>query len=194
MDFETFLEFARANSIGYGIYALLLFPLILILILLKKHLTSVILSTILLISQLDLFDHFIDYILQDKEGFLDIGATSIGYPFLLISGLFIWLMYKSVTTKSLVWHTVFIAIVVMTYLWLNDRNCTTEFIGDIGKTKNDLGLWFSNCGTFYAWWTASILTNITILREIRYKHTAGNNGYKALLLINYFFKDKSNAL
>ena len=35
--------------------------------------------------------------------------------------------------------------------------------------------------------------NLGFTKNVGYATTA-NNGYKALLLINYFFKDKSNAL
>jgi hypothetical protein len=170
VDFDTFLAFARANSIGYGIYGLILFPFILILVLLKKHLLSVIFSTILLISQLDTVDYFIAFILGGGDFYFHTTGT-----FLLLSGLFIWVTYKSVATKSLAWYCVLVAVVLVGYFSTNGRNCRTEFLGDIGVIKNDFGLWFRNCGTYYAWWTASILINITIFREIRSRYKADNN-------------------
>jgi hypothetical protein len=58
-------------------------------------------------------------------------------------------------------------VVLIAYLWTNQRNCRVEFIGDLGIVRNDLRLWFTNCGTYYAWWASCILLNTTIFRELR---------------------------
>jgi hypothetical protein len=173
-DFATILKFAHPSSIGYGIYALiLLFPFTVILVLLKKHLAGAISSTILLISQLDALDHFINIII---DGFFEYFHLS-DFGFLLISGLLIWLIFQSVTTKSLTWYCAFIAVILIAYLWTNQRNCRVEFIGDLGIIRNDLRLWFTNCGTYYAWWAACILLNTTIFRELRDTDKSDNQAF-----------------
>ncbi|GAB3230111.1 hypothetical protein J0A67_16265 [Algoriphagus aestuariicola] len=173
-DFATIISFAKSNQIGYGIYGLLLFPIILLLILMKKYLIGIYLSTFLLLTQLDLIDHFIDF-LADDGSLLGIGATSILYPFLLVTFLFIWLIYKSIKSKKWTWYISFVVLVILTYLFLNDRNCTMEFVADMGFQKYDIGLWFSNCGTYYAWWTSAILIQIGLFNEIKIKETVANS-------------------
>jgi hypothetical protein len=176
-DFATILSFAKNNQIGYGIYGLLLFPVILILILMKKHVIGIYVSTFLLLTQLDLIDHFIDFLSSNNESLLSIGSTSTLYPFLFVSLLFISLIFKSIKSKKWTWYISFIVLVILAYLFLNDRNCMVEFFADMGFVKYDIGLWFSNCGTYYAWWTSSILINIVLFIEIKREKTVANTVY-----------------
>ncbi len=176
-DFETIISFAKSNQIGYGIYGLLLFPIILLLILSKKYLIGIYLSTFLLVTQLDSIDHFIDFLAADNKSFFGIEATSILYPFLILTFLFIWLVFKSIKSKKWTWYISFIVLVILTYLFLNDRNCMIEFVADMEIQKYDIGLWFSNCGTYYAWWISAILINIGLFNEIKRERTVANKTY-----------------
>ena len=173
-DFETIIRFAKSNQIGYGIYGLVLFPIILLFLSTKKYLIGIYLSTFLLVTQLDLIDHLIDFLTADDESLFGIGATSILYPFLFLVFLFFWLVYKSIKSKKWTWYISFIVLVILTYLFLNDRNCTIEFVADMGIQKYDIGLWFSNCGTYYAWWISAILINIGLFIEIKRERKVAN--------------------
>lgn len=176
-DFATILSFAKSNQIGYGIYGLLLFPVILVFLLMKKYSIGIYVSTFLLLTQLNFFDHFTDFLSSNNESLLNIDSTSILYPFLLLTLLFIWFVFKSIQSKKWNWYISFITLVILAYLFFNDRNCMVEFVADTGFQKYDIGLWFSNCGTYYAWWTSSILINIGLFNEIKREKTVANTVY-----------------
>jgi hypothetical protein len=176
VDFKTFIEFAENNQIGYGIYMLALFPLTLILTANKKYLTSLYLTTSLILTQYELFDDFVNFILNRHLSIFSIASTYHFYPFLIVASLLFWLTYKSIKAKSWYWYLSFIVIVFLIYILFNDNNCRIEFVSDMGIIKNDIRLWFSNCGTYYAWWTSIILQSIAIFSEIKYiSNSAGNS-------------------
>ena len=126
--FSTIVSFAKSNQIGYGIYGLIIFPIVLLLILTKKYLVGIYMSTFLILTQLDSIDRFIDFFTADSESTIGIGYT---YPFVLVTSILTWLIYKSVKTKKWTWYLSFVAIVFLSYVIFNDRNCMIEFVADI---------------------------------------------------------------
>ncbi|MFT4697381.1 MAG: hypothetical protein ACI9SJ_000502 [Flavobacteriaceae bacterium] len=171
-DFATIISYAKNNQIGYSIYGLLFFPIVLLLILFKKYFIGICLSTFIILTQIDSFDRFLDFLTADNKSTIGIEDT---YPFLLVTSLVIYLVYKSVKSKKWNWYISFISLVILSYLIFNDRNCTIEFVEDMGFKKYDIGVWFSNCGTYYAWWTSAILINIGLFNEIKREKTVVNN-------------------
>ena len=99
--FSTIVSFAKSNQIGYGIYGLIIFPIVLLLILTKKYLVGIYMSTFLILTQLDSIDRFIDFFTADSESTIGIGYT---YPFVLVTSILTWLIYKSVKTKKWTWY------------------------------------------------------------------------------------------
>jgi hypothetical protein len=170
-DFATIVSFAKSNQIGYGIYGLLLFPIVLLLILIKKYLAGIYISTFFILTQLDSIDRFIDFFTADSESTIGIEYT---YPFVFVTAILTWLIYKSVKSKKWTWYLSFVAIIILSYVVYNDRNCMIEFVADMGFKNYDIRVWFTNCGTYYAWWTSSILINIGLFNEIKKIETVAN--------------------
>lgn len=165
-DLETIISFAKTDQIGYSPYILLLFPIALILVLTKKLKAGFIISTLLLLTNTTLFEDLLHVVFHKPDlTFLIILDRSL--PFLMYSATFMILFYQVFKKNSWIWYGTFICILIVSYIWLNDSNCTIKFISDIGMRTYDLTIWFQNCGTYYAWWTAPILLNIGLFNEIR---------------------------
>lgn len=168
---ETIISFAKSNQIGYSPYIALLFPIAFGFFLARKLKIAFITSAILIIINSDQFENSLNYILSDNE-LLGWGFVNRLLPYLILCGLSVWLVYKSLNTSKWSWYSTFVALTIASYIWLNDRNCTIEFVSDMGFKKYDLVLWFNNCGTYYAWWTAPILLNIGLFNQIRNKNSS----------------------
>ena len=121
-------------------------------------------NSLTVLTQLDSIDRFIDFFTADSESTIGIGYI---YPFVIVSSILIWLIYKSVKTKKWTWYLSFVALVFLFYAIFNDRNCMIEFVADMGFKKYDIGVWFTNCGTYYAWWASAILINIGFFNELK---------------------------
>ena len=171
-DLETIILYAKNDQIGYSPYILLLFPISLILVLTKKLKAGFIGSTLLLLTNTTLFEDLL-YVVFHKSDLTFLILLDRSLPFLLYSAIFISLFYQVFQKKSWIWYGTFICILIASYIWLNDSNCTIKFISDMGIKTYDLKIWFQNCGTYYAWWTAPILLNIGLFNEIK---TVANNG------------------
>lgn len=172
-DLETIISFAKTYQIGFSPYILLLFPIALILVLTKKLKAGFIVSTFLLLTNTTLFEDLLYVVLHRPDlTFLDILNRSL--PFLIYTAIFTVLFYQVVKKNSWIFYGTFICILITSYFWLNDSNCTTKFISDMGIKTYDLRIWFQNCGTYYAWWTAPIFLNIGLFNEFK---TIANNGY-----------------
>ena len=165
-DLETIISFAKTDQIGYSPYILLLFLVALILTLTKKLKAGFIVSTLLLLTNTTLFEDLL-YVISHKSDLTFIMLLDKSLPFVLYSATFISLFYQVLKKKSWIWYGTFICILIASYVWLNDSNCTVEFIADMGIQSNDVMIWFENCGTYYAWWTAPILLNIGLFNEIK---------------------------
>ena len=171
-DLETIISFAKTDGIGYAPYILLLFPIALILILTKKLKAGFIVSTFLLLINTTLFEDLL-YVVFHKPDLTFLILLDRSLPFLLFTAIFISLFYLVFKKNSWLWYGTFICILIASYIWLNDSNCTIKFISDMGIKTYDITRWFQNCGTYYAWWIAPILLNIGLFNEIK---TVANNG------------------
>jgi hypothetical protein len=171
-DLETIISFAKTDQVGYSPYILLLFPIALILILTKKLKAGFIVSTLLLLINTTLFEELL-YVVFHKSDLTFLILLDRSIPFLIYSTIFISMIYQVFKKNSWIWYGTFICILIASYIWLNDSNCTIKFISDMGMKTYDLTIWFQNCGTYYAWWTAPILLNIGLFNEIK---TVANNG------------------
>lgn len=170
-DLETIISFAKSNQIGYSLYVMILFPIAFGFLFCRKFKIAFIISIILILINSDQFESALNFILSDNELF-GWGFVNRILPYLILCGLSIWLVYKSLNTNKWIWYFTFIGVTITSYLWLNDRNCTIEFFADYGIKRYDIPLWFNNCGTYYAWWIAPIILNIGLFNEIRNKNSA----------------------
>ncbi len=170
-DLETIISFAKTDQIGYSLYILLLFPIALIFVLTKKLKAGFIVSTLLLLTNTTLFEDLL-YVVFHKSDLTFQILLDRSLPFLIFSAIFMSLFYQVFKKNSWIWYGTFICILIASYIWLNDSNCTIKFISDMGMKTYDLTIWFQNCGTYYAWWTAPILLNIGLFNEIK---TEANN-------------------
>lgn len=170
-DWGTIVAFAKTGNIGFAPYILLLFPITFGLILTRKLTAAFIVSTILLLTNTTLFENLLCFIfnIPDKTFLRSLDRVT---PFLTYSAIFIGLIYKAFKKDSWVWYGIFICLMVVSYIWFNNNNCTLIFISDLGIRTSDFRIWFQNCGTYYAWWTASLLLNIGLFNEM--KTAAGN--------------------
>ncbi len=165
-DFETIISFAKTDQIGYVPYILLLFPIAIVLALTKKLNAAFIVSTVLLLTNTSLFEDLL-YVLFHKPDLTLLLILDRALPFLVYSAIFTGLIYVTLKKNSWKWFGAFISIIVVSYIWLNESNCTIKFISDMGIKTYDLRIWFKNCGTYYAWWTAPLLLNIGLFYEIK---------------------------
>lgn len=165
-DFETIVSFSQTDGIGYTPYILLLFPITLILVLTKKLKAGFIVSTFLLLINTTLFEDLL-YLVFHKSDLTFLILLDRSLPFLLYTAIFMNLFYQVFKKNSWIWYGTFICILIVSYIWVNDSNCTIKFISDMGMKTYDLRIWFQNCGTYYAWWTAPILLNIGLFTEIK---------------------------
>ncbi|PTB98041.1 hypothetical protein C9994_00350 [Marivirga lumbricoides] len=173
-DLETIISFAKTDQIGYTPYILLLFPISFGLVLAQKLKLALITSTTLLLINTTLFENLLYFLLHNYD-LTFLNALERAAPLLIYCTIFIWLIYKAVKINSWRWYSAFICLIVVSYIWLNDINCTIKFILDMGIKTYDLRIWFQNCGTYYAWWTAPILLNVGLFYEVK---TLVNNGYE----------------
>ena len=165
-DLETIISFAKTDGIGYAPYILLLFPITLILVLTKKLKAGFIVSTILLLINTTLFEDLL-YVVFHKSDLTFLILLDRSLPFLLYIAIFMGLFYQVFKKNSWIWYWTFICVLIASYIWVNDSNCTIKFISDLGMKTYDLRIWFQNCGTYYAWWTAPILLNIGLFNELK---------------------------
>ena len=165
-DLDTIISFAKTDQIGYAPYILLLFPIALGLTLTKRLKIAFIVSTFLLLTNTTLFEDLLSFILHYKDLtlFYTLDRAS---PFLIYCAIFTWLIYQTLKRDSWICYGIFICLIIASYIWLNNSNCTIKFISDMGMKTYDLRIWFQNCGTYYAWWTAPILLNIGLFNEIK---------------------------
>ena len=165
-DFETIVSFAKTDQIGYLPYILLLFPISLGLVLTKKIKLAFIVSILLLLTNTTLFEDLLYFLLHSND-LTFLYALDRAAPLLIYCAIFSWLIYQTLKRYSWIWYGGFICLIIVSYFWLNDSNCTIEFISDMGIKTNNIKIWFQNCGTYYAWWTAPILINIGLFNEIK---------------------------
>ena len=165
-DFETIISFAKTDQIGYSPYILLLFPISLGLALTKELKLAFIVSTILLLINTTLFEDLLYFLLHYYD-LTYLYALDRAAPLLIYCAIFMWIIYQTLKRNSWIWYGAFICLIAVSYIWLNDSNCTVKFISDMGIKTYDLRVWFQNCGTYYAWWTAPILLNIGLFNEIK---------------------------
>ena len=175
-DFETIISFAKTDQIGYSPYILFLFPISLGLALTKKIKLAFIVSTILLLINTTLFEDLLYSLLHYYE-LTFLYALDRATPFLIYCAIFTWLIHQTLKRDNWIWYGASICLIAVSYIWLNDRNCTIKFISDMGIKTWDLRIWFRNCGTYYAWWIAPILLNIGLFNEIK---TVANTKYRSL--------------
>lgn len=173
-ELETIIAFAKTDQIGYSPYILMLFPIALLLTLTKKIKAGFIISTLLLLTNTTLFEDLFHVVFHNSDlSFLVFLDRSL--PFLLYATIFISLFYQVFKKNSWIWYGTFTCLLIASYIWLNDSNCTIKFISDMGMKTYDLRIWVQNCGTYYAWWTAPILLNIGLFNEIK---NVDNDDYK----------------
>lgn len=173
-DLETIIAFAKTDQIGYSPYILMLFPIALIFTLTKNLKAGFIVSTLLLLTNTTLFEDLLHVVFHKSDlTFLKFLDRSL--PFLLYATIFSSLFYQVLRKNSWIWYGTFTCLLIASYIWLNDSNCTIKFISDMGMKTYDLRIWVQNCGTYYAWWTAQILLNIGLFNEIK---NVDNDGYK----------------
>ena len=165
-DLETIISFAKTDGIGFVPYILLLFPITLILVLTKKLKAGYIVSTILLLINTTLFEDLL-YAIFHKSDLTFLILLDRSLPFLLYTAIFMGLFYPVFKKNSWIWYWTFICVLIASYIWVNDSNCTIKFISEMGMKTYDLRIWFQNCGTYYAWWTAPILLNIGLFNELK---------------------------
>jgi hypothetical protein len=159
--FETIIYFAKSNQIGFTPYILLLFPVALGLALTKNLKTAFAVSTILILTNTTLFEDF----LYNFFHIADLTFLRL-LPFLAYATIFVITFYIMIRKANWTWYGAFICLQIISYLWVNDGNCTINFISDMGIQTYDLRVWFQNCGSYYAWWTAPILLNIGLFNEL----------------------------
>lgn len=174
-DLGTISDFAKIYAIGYSPYIMLLFPILYVMLLFNRIWQTFKLSIILILINNGSFENALDFFVSNSE-FSVWGFLSRVLPYLTLIVLLIWLVTKSLKAKKWTWYFVFIAATVVSYLWFNDANCTILFVSDIGIKKNDLELWFTNCGTYYAWWSSPIIFNIGLFYQIRMNNCIDDKG------------------
>jgi hypothetical protein len=165
-DLKTIISFAKTDGIGYAPYILLLFPITLRLVLTKKLKAGFIVSTFLLLINTTLFEDLL-YVVFHKSDLTFLILLDRSLPFLLYTAIFMSLFYQVFKKNSWICYGTFICLLIASYIWVNDSNCTIKFISDMGMKTYDLRIWFQNCGTYYAWWTAPILLNIGLFNELK---------------------------
>jgi len=164
-DFQTILKYAKSNQIGYQVYFLVIFPISLALLFFRNSKVVVYFSTAFLFINNDLFESSIDLIFNDYPLWTT-GLFRFIIPLIIVILVGLWLINKSLNKKSYLWYAAFLLLIIGFYLIINDRNCMIEFVSDMGFKKYDLSIWFSNCGTYYAWWLSGILLNIGIVIDL----------------------------
>jgi len=164
-DLETFISFAKSGQIGYSTYIILTFPIALILVHFKKLKSGFIISTLLLLTNTTLFENFLDVVFSKTELTFQLFLNR-SLPFLIYSVVLIGLCYQAFKKLSWIRYYIFIGVLITSYVCFNESNCTFIFLSDVGIKTYNPWIWFQNCGTYYAWWTAPILLNIGLFNQI----------------------------
>ncbi len=130
-DWGTIVSFAKTGNIGFTPYILLLFPITFGLILIGRLTAAFIVSTILLLTNTTLFENLLCFIfyIPDKTFLRSLERAT---PFLIYSAIFTGLIYKAFKKDSWVWYGTFICLMVVSYIWFNNKIAPLYSISDIG--------------------------------------------------------------